>query len=111
MSKWSIKIPLRFEKPKVLFFSVERDGKEVYSKSISNCEDLTQKDRYLYADLNELWHDVEEEPVKGAWIISECDKGYRNIVWGSLQHSTWSEYACYHGVRRWAYIAALLPID
>lgn len=54
MSKWSIKIPLRFEKPKVLFFSVERDGKEVYSKSISNCEDLTQKDRYLYADLNEL---------------------------------------------------------
>ena len=111
MNKWSIQIPLKFDRPKVLFFNIERSGKDIHSKSISNFEDLTQKDKYLYANLNELWHDVEEEPAKGAWIISECNRDYRNIVWGSLQHCTWSEYVCYHGVRQWAYIAGLLPKD
>ena len=114
MNKWSIQIPLSFDRPKVLFFNVERSGKDVHSKSISNFEDLTKKDKYLYANLNELWHDVEEEPEKCAWIISECDSGYRSIDWGNVTSGLWygwDGYVSYYGVRRWAYIDAILPED
>lgn len=64
--------------------------------------------------LSPRWHEItdnfeKEEPSKGLWIISECERGYRTIVWGSLLHSTWKEYVMYHGVRKWAYINDLLP--
>lgn len=108
MSKWSIKIPLRFEKPKVLFFSVERDGKEVYSKSISNCEDLTQKDRYLYADLNELWHDVSEEPKENSDILFISKSG--NVHKASkVDNQLYSWLKDNKDIKRWIYIEDLLP--
>ena len=64
--------------------------------------------------LSPRWHEItdnfeKEEPSKGLWIISECERGYRTIVWGSLLHSTWKEYVMYHGVRKWAYVNDLLP--
>lgn len=97
----------------MVYFS-KHENREITAEQILALEvtEPTFKGNSQY--LSQMWHEItdnfeKEEPSKGLWIISECERGYRNIVWGSLLHSTWKEYVMYHGVRKWAYINDLLP--
>ena len=110
MNKWSIQIPLIFDMPKVLFFNVERSGKYVHSKSISSFEDLTKKDKYLYANLNELWHDVEEEPILNQWFLAQIgDDAFDTFIMAMDKNQDWKNWSNGINIKKWVYINDLLP--
>lgn len=64
-------------------------------------------------NLNDLWHQVTEEPVGKDWRILCEDKS--DNCWVASRHCVfpiyfnWEEYALDKALTRWAYVSDLLP--
>lgn len=62
-----------------------------------------------YTDLLQVWHDAEEEPKKGEWILGEYQGGiYQTYLYGYVD-CEWSSYVKVFSLIRWAYVNDLLP--
>ena len=67
------------------------------------------KDRTEYTNLSQVWHEAEEEPKKGEWILGEYQGDiYQTYLFGYVD-CEWSSYAKVFSLIRWAYVNDLLP--
>lgn len=60
-------------------------------------------------DLNEIWHDITEEPKLGAWFVGQIGETTYDTFISSIQGKRMSNWLDGCNIKRWAYLDDLLP--
>ena len=71
-------------------------------------DDLNMQNRE-YTDLSQIWHNANEEPEKGKFMIGIDEDGVSIYKWVDQDDGDWMSFAECNGLIRWAYVNDLLP--
>ena len=63
-----------------------------------------------YINLNNMWHDTNEEPRLNQWFLAQIgDNAFDTFVMEMNKNEDWKEWSNGVNIKRWTYVEDLLP--